>query len=306
MRCSSSAAEAGPRTQRPPAAPRARYHAPVGRTTSCRGLPHRAAWPLLGLGLASCVEIDPSYADAFTTTATSGASSSATATADDPSTTDDPTSPPGECDCAPLELCEAGACTQPARVLYVSLDGATTTFGNADASQDVQGLYEELAGTWDPYGGDAAARELLLATIAEQWAAYRVVVTDERPPAGPYLMAVVTATPPPAIFDPSVAYVAYPDCGEVIAQDVSFVFATPGDGSDAAHASWVSAAFGRGLGLRYNDASDDIMGFGNRFVDTCYPSPEPACAAHHPELCSDDPMQQSSHGELLALLGARG
>jgi hypothetical protein len=273
-----------------------RYHGSVTRGSTALLLPC----------LAGCVEIDPSYAESFTTTASAtttvtDASSSAASATDDASSTATPT-----CDCAPLELCEAGACTQPARVLFVNLDGATTTFGNADASQDVQGLYAELAGTWDPYGADEATRQMMLSAIEEQWAAYRVVVTDERPPAGPYLMAVVTATPPPTGFE-GVAYVAYPDCGEAIAQDVSFVFGAPGDGAGTpTHANWVSGAFGRGLGLRYNEAADDIMGFGNRFVDSCYPSMDPPCAAHHPELCNDDDMQQNSHGELVALLGARG
>lgn len=276
-----------------------RYHAIVARG------PFACAWLLPCL--TACIEIDPSYADSFT----SGASTTASPTTSDASSSsgepssDASTATPA-CDCAPLELCEAGACTQPARVLFVNLDGATTTFGNADASQDVQGLYPELAGTWDAYGADAPTREQLLATITEQWAAYRVVVTDTRPPAPPYLMAVVTATLPPAGFE-GVAYIAFPDCGELIAEDVAFVFATPNDGfGPPTHANWVSGAFGRGLGLRYNDAPDDLMGFGDRFVATCYTSADPPCTAHHPELCGSDPMQQSSHGELVELLGARG
>lgn len=264
---------------------------------------HRGALALLLAGLAACVEIDPSYADGFTTTTTTDASTSSAATTN--ASSDGSTGTP-TCDCAPLELCEAGTCTQPARVLFVSLDGVTTTFGNPDASQNVEGLYEELAGTWDPYGADEPTRQLLLASLAEQWAPFRVVVTDTRPPAGPYLMAVVTATPPPDTLA-GVAYVAYPDCGDAIPQDVTFVFASPSDGIGApAHASYVSGSFGRALGLRYNDADDDIMGFGNRFVDTCYPSTDGSCPTAHPGLCGDDPMQQNSYGELAELLGTRG
>jgi hypothetical protein len=275
--------------------PAARYHALVVRGSAVLLLPC----------LVGCVEIDPSYADSFTTT-TAGSSSSVSSDSSGSSVSDESTSTPATCDCDPLELCEAGTCTEPSRVLFVNLDGATTTFGPPDASQDVQGLYEELAGTWDPYGADEPTRQMLLSNIAEQWAPFRVVVTDTRPPAGPYLMAVVTATPAPAVLmDP--VYVAFPDCGEMIAQDVSFVFASPGDTFGvAAHATFVSGAFGRGLGLRYNEANDDIMGYGDRFVDTCYPGLDPPCAAHHPELCEDDPMQQNSYRELEALLGARG
>jgi hypothetical protein len=283
----------------------ARYHGLVARgplafsRALARGL-------LLLPCLPACVEIDPSYAESFvaSTGEPVGSSDSSAATIS-ASGSDASTSPPPACDCSPLELCEADMCTPPARVLFVNLDGVTTSFGNADASQDVQGLYMELAGAWEPYGADGATRQMLLALVQEQWAPFRVVVTDTRPPAPPYLMAVVTASPVPATLPPSPAF-AFPDCGEMIAQDISFVFATPSDGYGVAqHANWVSSTFGRALGLRFVDSSDDIMGFGDRFLETCYPSTDPVCAAHDPALCSDDPMQQSSHGELAALLGTR-
>lgn len=274
-----------------------------------RSLARRLA-PLLAC-VAACVEIDPSYGDSYATTSTGSAAeglgsteSSGTTNA---SASDDAGSGSGSvaCDCGPLELCESGTCAAPARVLFVNLDGATTTFGNADASQDVEGLYPELAGRWAPYAGDEATRQMLLSLVEAQWAPFRVVVTATRPPAGPYLMAVVTSSPSPASLE-SPVFVAFPDCGEAIAQDVAFVFAAPGDGFGVAgHARFVSAALGRGLGLRYSDADDDIMGFGDRFVDGCRPSSDAPCTAHHPELCPEDPTQQNSYGELAALLGVR-
>ena len=285
------------RGRRAPSRPSARYHLLVVRRCITLLLPC----------LAACVEIDPSYADSFTTTtSTAGSSTGADpSSSSDSSASDDATSTL-TCNCGPLELCEAEMCTQPARVLFVNLDGATTTFGNADASQDIQGLYPELEGTWDPYGADEPTRQMLLATIAEQWAAFRVVITDTRPPAGPYLMAVVTATPAPDTLG-APPHIAYPDCEEYIPQDVSFVFAAPDDGFGvAAHASYVSSAFGRGLGLRYSDDPSDIMSYGPSFVDACLPASDASCMVQHPELCGDDPMQQNSYRELEALLGARG
>jgi hypothetical protein len=271
-----------------------------------RGLPRTAVLLTLAT-LAACVEIDPSYAESFTTTVASttdepGPTSSDSSSSSDASTT------PAACDCPPEQLCETDVCTPPAKLLFVNLDGVTTTLGNADASQDVQGLYPELAGTWAGYGADEATRQALLAAIAEQWAAYRVIVTDTRPPAGsaPYLMAVVTtdATPEPVS---GAAWVAFPDCGDTIPQDVTFVFASPSDGFGVpTHAIWVTSSFARALGLQFTDANDDITGFGDRFVETCYPRAEmPACTAHHPEFCGGDANQQSSHLELEALLGAR-
>jgi hypothetical protein len=281
-----------PRADDVPSRPAARYHPLVAQG--------RLAWLLLLAGLPACVEIDPSYADSFTTS-----SAGSGTTTDASSASGDSTSIPGTCDCGPLELCEAGTCT-PARVLYINLDGVTTTFGSPDASQDVQGIFMELAATWDPYGADEATRQQLMTSITEHWAPFRVVVTDTRPPAGPYVMAVVTASPVPASLEGFNLF-ADPDCGDMIPQDVAFVFVSPGDGAGPVlHAAWVSSVLGRAFGLRFNTSSEDIMGQGTRFVDACQATDDGSCATAHPELCDDDPMQQNSYGELEALLGARG
>lgn len=297
-----------PRSRAAPAHRPPRYHLLVAR---------RSILPcvLLLATLTACVEIDPSYADSYTSTsvATTTDPTATGSSTDDPTATSstDPSDSSGSvaCDCDPFELCEAGTCTEPARILFVNLDGVTAIFGAADASQDSHNLYPELAGTWDPYGADEATRETLMSTLSTQWEPFRVVVTDERPPAGsaPYVQVVVTASPLPPRFMGS-PLIVFPDCGDTILRDMSFVFAQPGDGAGPLlHANWISLVLGRGFGLQSVDAPDDLMGFGDRFVETCHPRVEtPPCAAHHPEYCGDDPMQQSSLLELQAILGARG
>lgn len=266
----------------------------------------RGALALLLVGLPACVEIDPSYADGFTTTTEATATDTmASASASTTDAASDGSTGPATCDCALLEVCQDGTCTAPARILYINLDGVTTTFGNADASQNVQNLYQEFATTWDPYGADEATRQALLSAIAEHWAPFPVVVTDMRPAAGPYVMAVVSASPRPAGFE-GFALFAYPDCGDVLPQDIVFVLASPSDGAGAGlHADWVSSTIGRALGLRRTEAPDDLMGYGSRFADACNASTDTACPTAHPALCGDDPMQQNSYGELAALLGTR-
>ena len=104
------------------------------RPTACQGrrVPRIAALALgllPSLPLAGCVEIDPSYADSYTT---SGSESTTTSPDTDASTAGDSgSSGDPACDCGPWELCEAGVCTAPARILYVNLEGATTVFGVA-------------------------------------------------------------------------------------------------------------------------------------------------------------------------------
>lgn len=265
---------------------------------------------LTSLALAAgpgCVEIDPSYGESYSSTTIgpgSGSGSSGGSSDAEGSTTESVA-----CECSAFELCEAEVCTQPARILFVNLDGVTASFGVADASQDSHNLYEELAGTWAGYGADAATRETLLETVAAQWEPYRVVVTDQRPAPGsaPYVQAVVTADPPPAGFE-GVASIAFPDCGDAIVQDMLFVFAAPGDGFGVhEHAKWTGRSFGRTFGLLFNEAADDLMGFGDRFTEACHPNSGGAtCAAHHHELCGGDMMMQSSQLELEAILGGRG
>lgn len=264
---------------------------------------------LAGLPPTACVEIDPSYGESHTSTTapTTDPGSTDPSATSTPSTDDGSTTAPPACDCQPHEVCQAGTCAAPSKILFVNLDGVTATFGAADASQDSHNLYEELAGTWSGYGADEPTRQALLSTLAAQWAPFAVFVTAERPPAGspPYLQAVVTADPPPAGFE-GVAWIAFPDCGDAIPRDMVFVFASSSGGDTALLADYVSGALARALGLQFTDAPDDITGFGSQFVETCYPRAEsPACAAHHPEFCGGDANQQSSRLELEALLGAR-
>ena len=237
--------------------------------------------------------------DAATDATTTDATASTTdATADD-------STGPATCECALLEVCENGTCVPPVRTLYINLDGVTTTLGNPDATQNVQNLYPEFAITWDPYGADEATRQALLSAIAEQWAPFPVVVTDMRPATGPYVMAVVSASPPPAGFE-GFSLFAFPDCGDMYPQDIVFVLASPSDGAGPAiHANWVSSTLGRALGLRLTEATDDIMGYGSRFTDVCNASTDASCPTAHPELCGGDAMQQNSYGELVELLGLR-
>ncbi|MEX1362720.1 MAG: hypothetical protein AB1Z98_06310 [Nannocystaceae bacterium] len=262
--------------------------------------------------VAGCVEIDPSYGESFSAGAgssTSSGSGSNPATGSS-SGSDDQSSGSGvlTCDCGPWELCEAGVCTMPARILFVNLEGVTTTFGGADASMDRQNLSELLEGSWAGYSDDATERQALLDIIAAQWEPFRVVVTDQRPDAAaaPYLMAVVTADPPPPEFG-GTPWFAFPDCNDLIERDVAFVFMAPGNGlGTQTHADYTSQAITRTFGLLLTSSGDDITGFGSQFVDACVPLDEPACAEHVQAFCDGDPDQQNSFRELEALLGLRG
>ena len=174
---------------------------------------------------------------------------------------------------------------------------------------DSHNLFPEFEGTWGGYSGDPAVRQTLLDVITAQWAPFRVIVTGERPDASaaPYVMAIVTADPPPAGFE-GVAWVAFPDCGDGIPRDVAFVFNAPGDGfTTDQHANSTSQALARTFGIQRTDSTGDISGVGGQFLDECAMRLEdPPCAAHDPGLCGGDATQQNAYRELEALLGLRG
>lgn len=264
-----------------------------------------AASLLLALPLGGCVEIDPSYGESYVAS-TSGPATATGASGTDPGDGSSTSGNPA-CDCGPWQLCEAGSCTEPARILYINLEGATTTFGVADASMDSHNLAEPLAGTWSGYSDDQTERQALLDLVIAQWAPFRVLVTDQRPDAtaAPYLMAIVTADPPPPEFM-GTPWFAFPDCNDSILRDVAFVFMAPGNGLDTqGHANYTSQAITRTFGLLRTTSADDLTGFGSQLIDQCYALDEPACPEHVQAFCDGDPTRQNSYRELEALLGLR-
>lgn len=263
----------------------------------------RLAASLLLILPLGCVEIDPSYGESYSTSASSSATGTSSTDPLESSSSGDPT-----CDCGPWQLCEAGACTEPARILFVNLDEVTTTNGPPDASMNVQALAGELSGTWSGYSDDEAERQALMDIITAQWAPFRVLVTDQRPDASaaPYMMAIVTSDPPPPEIGPTVWF-AYPDCGDLDLRDIAFVFMAPGNGYDTqAHANFTSGAIARTFGILRTSSTQDIAGGGSQFVDACSPlSGDPPCPMHPQMFCDGDIMQQNSFRELETLFGLR-
>ncbi len=255
--------------------------------------------------LGGCFEIDPSYAESLTSgVASSTSGDTGSSTAGDTASGDEV----GSCDCTALEVCAEGACVPPTKILFVNLDGVTTSFGVADATMDSHNLFPELVGAWDGYSDDMAVKQALLDALSAQWAPYRVVVTDQRPGAGeaPYMMVVVTASAAPEPHTGSI-WIAFPDCNDAIPQDVALAFMQPGDGlTTQQHANFISQAISRTLGLVRSDSPADITGSGSMFLDECVTRVEEACPVPHPEYCDGDLTQQNAHRELEALLGLAG
>ncbi len=195
-------------------------------------------------------------------------------------------------------------CVEPTRVLFINLDDVETEFGfPPDATNNIHNLFVELVGSWIGYSQVPAEREALIEAIAEQWAPYRVVVTDVRPEAvgPPYMMVVVTSSPGPVVLMGS-PWVAFPDCDDMLVRDVAMAFLRPDDlFSVQQRASLISGAIARTLGLVFTDSAD-ITGFGDEFLDKCVAvEPADGSCVPRPGLCPVG--MQNSHLELEARLG---
>lgn len=188
-------------------------------------------------------------------------------------------------------------------VVYVNFEGAELFFGNDDARDDTTVL-AEMAGLFPAYGG-TSQRDATLQAVRSDFAAYDVLIVDQRPSSGSYTMAMVGP------YDAgSVLGVAPLDCRDAMPNNVVFAFHGDADGyTSTAQANTISQEVAHSFGLEHVDDQRDIMypvstGGDPAFLDACVdivPSPEIVCGTQHEEHCPAG--QQSSHRELLTRFG---
>lgn len=189
-------------------------------------------------------------------------------------------------------------------VLYVNFEGVTTMMGADSAQANSSNIFGQ---TFEPHGGNDAAKTAILDAVKTDFMAYAVEVVDERPASGDYTMAVVSPTNP---VGGSVLGIAPLDCRDVQPSNVVFAFHGDGDGySPAGAAGTISHEAGHSYGLDHVDQPLDMMNPANSggdptFRDACEPLVEamPLCAMAHAEFCEDG-MGQNSHQELLEIFG---
>jgi hypothetical protein len=200
----------------------------------------------------------------------------------------------------------AGGVEQPPPwVIFVNFDGEMLTAGADSAQNNVTQIFE-LAGQFAPYG-DGDKRSAVLQAVMADWAAYNIVVVDERPTAGEYVMNMTGPTNP---FGGGVLGIAPVDCFNMQTHsNITFAFHSVGDQFSAPiTATTIGQEVAHSFGLEHVDEPNDIMnpynaGGDPSFIDRCIPIVGGAvCGPQHTAHCPDS-LAQNAHQELLAMFG---
>jgi MYXO-CTERM domain-containing protein len=188
-------------------------------------------------------------------------------------------------------------------VIFVSFD-AMTLIGGEDSHTNASMIYQ---GDVAEYGGDGTQRAALMEAVRIDWAAYNVLIVDQRPASGDYTMNVTTPTNP---FGGGVLGIAPLDCNDGMKNNVTFAFHGANDGFGApTQATTVGQEVAHSFGLEHVDEPADIMnpvnsGGDPSFMDECLALSGGGgmCADQHSANCGNA-TTQNSHKELLTLFG---
>jgi MYXO-CTERM domain-containing protein len=202
------------------------------------------------------------------------------------------------------------ALAQP-MTLFLNFDGPTIGYAETDDSHADLSYIDRAAVAYTPYG-DATARAAVVQAVQTDWADYAVSITEVRPAAGDYVMAVVSPTNP---YAGEAAGIAPLDCMDSWTRNnVVFAFHGANDGyAINEQARTIGQEVAHSLGLEHTTVDEDIMSYAYGpadfwFADQCSQilltaaSPEVYCVDQHAQFCPGG--QQNSHAELLSLIGA--
>jgi hypothetical protein len=196
-------------------------------------------------------------------------------------------------------------------VLYLNFSDGTENVIQAD--NDDAGRNRTIMGNASPYpaftwpGADDPATKQqvideLTRRVREAFLPFDIVVTTNRPNAGPYNMVMIGGDPSVFKMDARVAGVAYMDCDNRQRSNVVFAFPGPLGGSVHGLFSTISQEAGHALGLQHSSDPSDLMYprvdvAQERFQDREVPVASPIYCDQH---------TQNSHRRLLELVGPRG
>ncbi len=193
-------------------------------------------------------------------------------------------------------------------VIFVNFDEITMAATPGEDSQsDSTGIFPGQH--FAAYGGAMAERAAVMQAVRADWAAYNIVVVDQRPSSGDYTMNVTSPTNP---LGAGVLGIAPLDCHDAMPNNVTFAFHGAQDGfGPAIQATTIGQEVAHSFGLEHVDEPGDIMnpynaGGDPAFLDKCIDvvanGAPVLCGMQHAEHCGSQ-TSQNAHQELLTLFG---
>ena len=207
-----------------------------------------------------------------------------------------------------------GATGGPPVTVFLERNGGTFTAGADDATNHVSSVlsyYGRASATLPPAGYTGAAWQELVDCVKAQYHDINVVITDARPAGGAYTELVVSNTWAGTALGITngVGGIAPLGACRVVPQAVGFVFEaiydTPGYGGVRGACEAAAHEIGHTLSLSHERLASDLMSYARADPGKAFQDTASACgvSSQAPESCSCGGATQSSHGQLLSVVG---
>ena len=136
-------------------------------------------------------------------------------------------------------------------VFFLNYDGVTVKYTGDDDATRNETAFQQFEAKYAPYG-DGPKRDAVMQAVVNDWQAYGVLVTDDRPASGDYTMNMTGPSNP---FGGGVLGIAPLDCDdEQTPNNITFAFHSIDDGFDASTtATTIGQEVAHSFGLEHVD-----------------------------------------------------
>lgn len=207
-----------------------------------------------------------------------------------------------------------GATGGPPVTVFLERNGGTFTAGADDATNNVSSVlsyYGRASTTLPAAGYTGATWQELVDCVKALYQDINLVITDERPAGGAYSELVVSNTWASTALGIAngIGGIAPLGSCRVVPQAVGFVFEaiydTPGYGGVRGACEAAAHEIGHTLSLSHERLATDLMSYAPADPGKAFQSEASACgvSSQAPEACSCGGATQSSHGQLLSVVG---